>query len=100
MSITSRNHRTAVTVFTPDNPSDAYRERAAGLVGSLNRAPDYASGGTIKVDVYSVDERGNVTKGLNWPTATATSVITAEDLVAQAKAAGYTQVVPVFPTDG
>jgi hypothetical protein len=88
MSTLSRNHRTAVFVRTFEDDSDSERERKEAFVGSLGREPNYADGGTIKVDVYSVFPNGAVESGLVWPGPVAPPAA----LVAAAEAAGYSLV--------
>ena len=100
ITTTDRHRRTCVAVFTPDSPSDEYRERAEALVGSLNRGPgnySQGNGSTIKADVFSVSDRGEISRGLNWPTAPTAAPVNVDEVVRQARSAGYTQVVPVIP---
>lgn len=91
----SRNHQTAL--FVRSNPSDsaAVRNRAAGLVGSLNRDPNYADGGTIKADVYTVNEvTGEITPGYTPAVAKPVLSASVRALVADA---GF-NLVPAYTT--
>lgn len=51
----SKNHRTAVFIrVTKDANTPDHVERRQSFVKSLNRKPNVSEGGTIKVDVYTV----------------------------------------------
>lgn len=92
------SHQTAVFVRVTAGDSKAYQNRAKALVGSLNRSPNYSEGGTIKADIYSVnDVTGEITKGLSFPAPT--PVLSAATKAA-VEAAGYTLVAPVKATFG
>lgn len=100
MTTLNRSHQSVLFVRVTENDSDAYRNRANALVGSLNRSPDFADGGTIKVDVYSVNDiTGAITPGLTWPTPEPT--VDTEALRVKAAAAGFDLVAkPKAPKAG
>jgi hypothetical protein len=86
----NRNHQTAVFVLV----DDVNAERASRLVGSLNRAGDGA-GSTIKADIYSVGNCGELYVGLNFDTDGTPALTGVTDLQALAKELGYALAVVV-----
>lgn len=98
MSTIKRSHQTAVFVRVTDRDSKAYRNRIDGLVGSLNRSPNYSEGGTIKADFYAVnDDTGEITRGVSFPAKTPVLSAAAR---AEVEAAGYTLTAPAKVTGG
>ena len=85
----SRVHRTAL--FVRLSPDATLRERQEKLVDAFNRPPQAADGGTIKVDVFSVQGE-SITAGLTEFVAgpAPVSPYTIKALVD----AGYTVVAP------
>ena len=49
-----KGHQSVLFVICDKVFASKTQERIQSLVGSLNRVPDYASGGTIKADVYTI----------------------------------------------
>lgn len=49
-----KSHQSVLFVICDEVFASKTQERIQSLVGSLNRVPDYASGGTIKADVYTI----------------------------------------------
>ena len=49
-----KSHQSVLFVICDKVFASKTQERIQSLVGSLNRVPDYASGGTIKADVYTI----------------------------------------------
>jgi hypothetical protein len=84
-----RNHQTAVFVLV----DDVNTERAQRLVGSLNRGGE--KGSTIKADIFSVGNCGEVHVGLNFDLDNDPVLTGVTDLQALAKELGYGLVVVV-----
>lgn len=49
-----KSHQSVLFVICDKVFASKTQERIQSLVGSLNRVPDYATGGTIKADVYTI----------------------------------------------
>lgn len=87
----SRVHRTAL--FVRLSPDEVLRERQEKLVDAFNRPPQAADGGTIKVDVFSVQGQ-SITAGLTeFVTAVETPYVS-PFTIQQLVNAGYTVVAP------
>lgn len=56
----NKNHQSVIFVVCDPVFMSKSQERIQSLVGSLNRTPDFANGGTIKVDVYTVSASDGV----------------------------------------
>lgn len=60
---TLRTHQTVCFILVTDAYMSKSLERIQSLIGSLNRSPDVASGGTVKADFFVLKrtEKGNYT---------------------------------------
>jgi hypothetical protein len=54
VSSLNKSHQSVLFVVCDKEFASKTQERIQSLVGSLNRSPDYGSGGTIKADVYTI----------------------------------------------
>lgn len=82
-----KSHQSVLFVICDKVFASKTQERIQSLVGSLNRAPDYASGGTIKADVYTIvgldDLRYKIYNGLltNYENIEANGTISIPDVL-------------------
>jgi hypothetical protein len=82
-----KSHQSVLFVVCDKVFASKTQERIQSLVGSLNRVPDYASGGTIKADVYTIvaldDLRYKVYHGLltNYDKIEANGTISIPDVL-------------------
>jgi hypothetical protein len=86
-----KSHQSVLFVICDKVFASKTQERIQSLVGSLNRVPDYASGGTIKADVYTIvspeDGEYKIYHGLltNYENIEANGTISIPDVLEPAK---------------